>query len=70
MIGAGYVHAGRTLWMAVALHSVGISCVEVPRLLTRFHRRGFWLVGTREFPHSGVFGIALMTLLAIWLLRG
>ena len=68
-IGAGYIHAGRALWLPIAIHAAGIACVEIPRLLTRFERRGFWLVGTREFPHSGLFGITAMLLLAALLLR-
>lgn len=69
-IGAGYICGGRTLWLALAIHAAGIASVEVPRLLTRYERRGHWLVGTREFPHSGLLGIALMSLLAGVLLLG
>lgn len=69
-IGAGYIRGGRTLWLALAIHAAGIACVEAPRVLTRFERRGRWLVGTREFPHSGLFGIAAMSLLAAALLSG
>ncbi len=67
-IGAGYIHAGQTLWLPLAIHAAGIACVEVPRLLTRFDPRGRWLVGTRDFPHSGLFGVAAMSLLAACLL--
>jgi hypothetical protein len=69
-IGAGYIRGGRTLWLALAIHAAGIACVEAPRVLTRFERRGRWLVGTREFPHSGLFGIAAMSLLTAALLCG
>jgi Type II CAAX prenyl endopeptidase Rce1-like len=67
-IGAGYIRGGQTLWLPLAIHASGIACVEAPRLLTRFDRRGRWLVGTREFPTSGLFGIAAMSLLTAYLL--
>ena len=69
-IGAGYIRAGETLWLPLAIHAAGIACVEAPRLLTRFERRGRWLVGTREFPTSGLFGIAAMSMLTAALLCG
>ena len=67
-VGAGYISGGRTLWLPWAIHAVGIACVEAPRVLTIFDRPGYWLVGTREFPHSGLVGISAMTLLTALLL--
>lgn len=67
-IGAGFLRAGHNLWMAVAIHAAGIACVEAPRLLTRFEPHGAWLTGSREFPHSGLYGIATISFLAFCLL--
>ncbi len=64
--GAGYLYGGRTLWYPLAFHAVGIALVEVPRLYTRFDG-GAWLIGTREFPLSGLIGIG-MSIVGITLL--
>ncbi len=62
-VGAGYISGGRTLWLPWAIHAAGIACVEAPTVLTTFDRQGYWLVCTREFPHSGLLGIGAMALL-------
>ena len=69
--GAGYLLAGRTLWLPVGLHAAGILGTELLR--ARFELVGpAWLVGRRSFPHCGLIGVVTLVgvTLVLWAMRG
>ncbi len=65
LAGAAYLAGGRTYWLPVGLHSGGILATQLHRPFVEYHGP-MWIIGTREYPISGVIGIAAMLLLGAY----
>ena len=53
------------LWLAMGIHSGGVFGIQLHRLFVTRYRGPAWAIGTRDFPISGAFGIAIMALCTI-----
>ena len=65
LAGGAYLAGGRTYWLPVGLHAGGILATQLHRPFVEY-RGPMWVVGTRDYPISGVVGIAAMLLLGAY----
>ena len=55
LLGLAYVIGGRSLWLPITMHATAVFVIEVMRLYVVYQGQP-WLVGSTEFPHSGLIG--------------
>lgn len=64
LLGLAYIIGGNNLWLPVTIHATMILVLEVMRLYAVL-KGPSWIVGSREFPQSGLIGCMFMLFAAI-----
>jgi hypothetical protein len=64
-LGLTYLVTGHALWVPIAFHAAGVWFIQLTRPFASY-RGPAWLVGYRSYPICGVFGLAVLWLLAGW----